>query len=239
MTLGPVGQTIVRKLEAALDPLYLEVIDESHQHEGHAGAHPSGESHFRVRVVSGRFAGQGRLSRHRAINSALAEELLTRVHALAIETWTTEEKLVAAPLAATDPNLLALLKAESLPTDGLDAAKVLGINLPNGRLAAAGAVQFLAPYALLRSLVVDASCRGKGLGSAMVRVLLNEAGTSGATEAFLLTTSAAPFFSRHGFEPIARSEVPAPIAGTSQFTGSACATAQAMRFRLSEDHPAE
>jgi len=76
---------------AELRPDKLEVIDESHLHEGHAGSHPSGESHFRVRIVASRFAGQGRVARHRMINSALAEDLATRVHALAIEAYAPEE----------------------------------------------------------------------------------------------------------------------------------------------------
>ncbi|MBL8905234.1 MAG: BolA family transcriptional regulator [Rhizobiales bacterium] len=76
---------------AELRPDKLEVIDESHLHEGHAGSHPSGESHFRVRIVASQFAGQGRVARHRMINSALAEDLATRVHALAIEAYAPDE----------------------------------------------------------------------------------------------------------------------------------------------------
>ncbi len=76
---------------AELRPEALEVIDESHQHEGHAGAHPSGESDFRVRVIAPQFAGEGRVSRHRTINRILAEELANRVHALAIEAYAPGE----------------------------------------------------------------------------------------------------------------------------------------------------
>lgn len=76
---------------AELRPDKLEVIDESHLHEGHAGSHPSGESHFRVRIVAAQFAGQGRVARHRMINGALAEDLATRVHALAIEAYAPGE----------------------------------------------------------------------------------------------------------------------------------------------------
>jgi BolA protein len=76
---------------AELRPDKLEVIDESHLHEGHAGSHPSGESHFRVRIVAAQFAGQGRVARHRMINGALAEDLATRVHALSIEAYAPGE----------------------------------------------------------------------------------------------------------------------------------------------------
>ena len=78
-------QTIAAKLGAALDPQTLDVIDESHQHAGHSGARPGGETHFRVRCQSAAFAGKSRVERHRLVNAALADELKTTVHALALE----------------------------------------------------------------------------------------------------------------------------------------------------------
>lgn len=80
-----VGERIARRLAEALSPSELQVTDESRLHAGHAGARPDGESHFRVRIVARAFAGKSRLERHRMIHAALAEELETRVHALAIE----------------------------------------------------------------------------------------------------------------------------------------------------------
>ena len=85
MTLGPVGQMIAARLQAAFSPLELAVIDESAQHHGHSGAHVDGESHFRVKIVSQAFSGKSRVEQHRMVNGALAEELKYRVHALAIE----------------------------------------------------------------------------------------------------------------------------------------------------------
>ena len=78
-------QTIETKLSAALEPVSLFVIDESHLHAGHAGSRPSGETHFRVRCLSATFSGRSRIERHRIVNGALAEELRTSVHALALE----------------------------------------------------------------------------------------------------------------------------------------------------------
>lgn len=86
MELGPVGTNIKAKLEKAFTPDYLELIDESYLHEGHAGAHPEGESHFRVKIAAKAFAGKSRVQQHRLVNEVLAEILRTRVHALAIET---------------------------------------------------------------------------------------------------------------------------------------------------------
>jgi BolA protein len=76
--------TISNKLQEAFTPESLQVVDESHLHEGHAGHRPSGETHFRVYIVSSAFKGKSRVDRHRMINSALAAELSGSVHALAI-----------------------------------------------------------------------------------------------------------------------------------------------------------
>ena len=84
--MGPIAQRITQKLEKAFAPLALSVVDESNQHHGHAGSHPSGESHFRVKIMAQAFKGKSRVECHRMVNAALAEELKSRVHALAIET---------------------------------------------------------------------------------------------------------------------------------------------------------
>jgi BolA family transcriptional regulator, general stress-responsive regulator len=75
---------IANKLREAFSPESLEVIDESHLHEGHAGHRPGGETHFRLYIVSREFQGKSRVERHRMINSALAAELSGGIHALAI-----------------------------------------------------------------------------------------------------------------------------------------------------------
>lgn len=75
---------ITKKLTEAFAPQSLRVVDESHQHEGHAGHRPGGQTHFRVYIVSELFNGMTRLQRHRLINQALADELAGGVHALAI-----------------------------------------------------------------------------------------------------------------------------------------------------------
>lgn len=75
---------IERRLVEGLNPERLEIIDETARHAGHAGAHPEGESHFRVSVVSAAFSGLGRLERQRLVNRLLADLLRERVHALAL-----------------------------------------------------------------------------------------------------------------------------------------------------------
>jgi BolA family transcriptional regulator, general stress-responsive regulator len=83
--LGPVGRTLEEKLKAAFNPVALSVIDESDQHAGHSGSNPSGESHFRVKIMTEAFRGVSRVGQHRMVNEVLSQELEGRVHALAIE----------------------------------------------------------------------------------------------------------------------------------------------------------
>ena len=75
---------ITEKLTKAFTPESLGVVDESHQHAGHAGHRPGGETHFRVYIVADAFRGKSRLERHRMINATLSSELAGGVHALAI-----------------------------------------------------------------------------------------------------------------------------------------------------------
>ncbi|MBB5047618.1 BolA protein [Rhodopseudomonas rhenobacensis] len=76
---------ITKKLSEAFAPQRLDVIDESHLHEGHSGHRHGGETHFRVNIVSPAFEGKSRVERHRMINTALAAELAGQLHALAIK----------------------------------------------------------------------------------------------------------------------------------------------------------
>jgi BolA protein len=86
-----VHDLITRKLTEAFRPESLRIVDESYQHEGHAGHRPGGESHFRVYIVAQAFAGKSRLERHRLVNGALAAELAGSVHALAIHAAAPDE----------------------------------------------------------------------------------------------------------------------------------------------------
>ena len=85
MSLGPVGLEMERKLRERFAPTELVVIDESHHHASHAGAHANGESHFKVKITADAFTGQSLVQCHRLVNEALAEELKQQVHALTIQ----------------------------------------------------------------------------------------------------------------------------------------------------------
>ena len=81
------------KLMVALEPTRLDVINESELHAGHRSSPGTGESHFRLVIVSPRFAGIPRVGRHRLINEALADELSDRLHALAIPAHAPDEPI--------------------------------------------------------------------------------------------------------------------------------------------------
>ncbi|WP_299873883.1 BolA family transcriptional regulator [uncultured Cocleimonas sp.] len=91
-------QTIIEeKLNEALSPEVLEVINESHMHSG-----PATESHFKVVAVSDAFDGKMLIARHRMINAALADEL-QQIHALALHTMTPDEYFEKAGKVADSP----------------------------------------------------------------------------------------------------------------------------------------
>jgi BolA protein len=80
------SQALTLKLQERLNPVFIEVIDESAAHAGHVGANDSGfGTHFRVRIQSDIFTGKSRVSRHRLVYDALQEFIDQGLHALAIE----------------------------------------------------------------------------------------------------------------------------------------------------------
>ena len=82
---GPVASEMIRRLEAALKPVCLDLTDDSEKHRGHGGYNPAGESHFTLCIESADFAGRSRVERQRMVHRALGELLDERVHALSIQ----------------------------------------------------------------------------------------------------------------------------------------------------------
>lgn len=81
----------IRERLAALEPVALELVDESAQHAGHAGAQPGGNTHWRLTIVSPRFTGKPTVTRHRMVYQALGELMQNPIHALAITARAPEE----------------------------------------------------------------------------------------------------------------------------------------------------
>ena len=74
----------MRERLEVLAPTWLEVIDESHLHAGHAGARPEGQTHYRIRMSAQALAGLSRVERHRLVIRTLGD-IVPRIHALALE----------------------------------------------------------------------------------------------------------------------------------------------------------
>ncbi len=85
----PTADQLTIRLQERLEATRLEVIDESYQHAGHAGADASGVgTHFRVRIASPFFTGKSRVACHRLVYDAVQDFIVQGLHALAIETET-------------------------------------------------------------------------------------------------------------------------------------------------------
>ena len=82
---------IRRKLAQGLQPLALEIVNDSARHAGHAGDDGSGESHFHVTVVSSSFNGKGRVERQRLVYDLLKEEMVGEIHALSVKAIAADE----------------------------------------------------------------------------------------------------------------------------------------------------
>ncbi len=77
-------QERIRTLLSSLEPIALDVIDESEQHRGHGGWREGGETHYRVIIRAAAFDGLSRVERHRRVNALLAPEFESGLHALAV-----------------------------------------------------------------------------------------------------------------------------------------------------------
>lgn len=86
-----VSEQINQILTKGLNPVEIQVVDQSHLHAGHAGARPEGESHFLVTIVSPAFAGKSRVECHRMVNDLLADLLENQVHALSIKAFAPKD----------------------------------------------------------------------------------------------------------------------------------------------------
>ncbi|QGZ96431.1 arsenic resistance N-acetyltransferase ArsN2 [Terricaulis silvestris] len=111
-------------------------------------------------------------------------------------------------------DFVAALRQAGLPTDDLNAAPFRYFCRDGVAWGGIGH----GDDALLRSVVVQPSVRGGGHGAAIVEALVTQARADGTRRLWLLTTDSAPFFARLGWRPVDRTEAPAPIAGSRQFS---------------------
>jgi amino-acid N-acetyltransferase len=130
-------------------------------------------------------------------------------------------------------SVLDLLDRHGLPLDGAGGlGDTLVVARLNGEVVGAAGLELYADGALLRSVVVDARAQGQGLGHRLTEAALTLARDRGASVVFLLTTTAAQFFPRFGFEQITRDDVPESVRQSVEFQSACPASAVVMRHRM-------
>lgn len=82
---GPVATEMLKRLNSALAPTRVELVDDSEAHRGHGGYNPAGESHFSLTIESPAFTGKSRVECQRLVYAALGDLMHERVHALSIK----------------------------------------------------------------------------------------------------------------------------------------------------------
>jgi amino-acid N-acetyltransferase len=137
--------------------------------------------------------------------------------------------LVEPAAPADEAGILRLVDACGLPLDGLvDHLDTALVARADGRVVACAALEVHGDGALLRSVAVDGALRGTGLGQRVVRAALALAHARGVRSVYLLTTTAAQFFPRFGFRPVARDAVPDGVRRSVEFRSACPASAEAM-----------
>ena len=133
------------------------------------------------------------------------------------------------------PLVLALLEQNRLPVDGLrDHIATTLVARREGRVVGSAALETYADGVLLRSVAVAPDQQHRGLGDELTRAALRLARTLRAPAVYLLTTTAEAYFPRFGFERIGRSDVPAAVQTSVEFTSACPASAVVMRLQLHE-----
>ena len=129
--------------------------------------------------------------------------------------------------------MLALLAASGLPTAGLrehlDSAYIAR---RGARVVGTAALEVYAGGALLRSVAVDETERGGGLGRLLTERAIGEADARELAAVYLLTTTAEEYFTRFGFSIVAREQVPDSLRASVEFQSACPASATVMRKTL-------
>lgn len=133
------------------------------------------------------------------------------------------------------PEVIELLERTGLPVEGAsEVVDAMVVARSAGRVVGAAGLELYTDGALLRSVVVDESARGHGLGRQLTDAALALAQARGATTVFLLTTTAERFFPKFGFAPIGRDEVPASVQTSVEFVSACPGSAVVMRRRVDD-----
>ncbi len=145
----------------------------------------------------------------------------------------TADVTIERAAAADGPAILALLRSNALPVDGvLDHLHNALVARCQGRVVGSAALEVYDDGALLRSVAVEATHRRHGVGQQLTTAALELAGTLEVPAVFLLTTSADGFFPRFAFKRIRRDDVPPGVRASVEFRSACPSTATVMMKAL-------
>lgn len=156
-----------------------------------------------------------------------------RMHAT--DTGNSNNPALSIEPATTDdlPRILTLLKECELPEDGVaEHLTTVVVARKNGLVVGTAALELYGKDALLRSLAVKRALRNQGIGKHLTKSAFDLAIKHKVTTLYLLTQTASEFFSRFGFKPVIRAEVPPAVQSSIEFTSACPVTALAMMMRL-------
>jgi amino-acid N-acetyltransferase len=138
------------------------------------------------------------------------------------------------PARGEDVNdVLRLLEASHLPVDGLrEHAAAVVVARQGGRVVGSAALEIYSDGGLLRSVAVSPGLQRAGIGRQLIERAIQTARTADIPAIYLLTTTAAGYFLRFGFERIDRNEVPAGVRQSVEFASACPASATVMRKML-------
>ena len=135
------------------------------------------------------------------------------------------------PATETDsPAIAALVRSAKLPVDGIEHARFTVADHA-GRIVGCAGLEVYGGSGLLRSVAVDPEWRGRGVGDALVRAVLDGAAQDKVDPVVLLTDTAPAWFPRFGFEVTTRENVPSALHASAEFKGACPDTATVMRIR--------
>jgi len=159
---------------------------------------------------------------------------ITSIRVCGVKPLDKPDNITIQPAKAADlPGILGLLERSGLPKDSLSDHLATALVARKGQtIVGSAALELYGPAALLRSVAVERTLQGQGLGHRLVQAALAQARKYGVSHVYLLTQTAGKFFTRFGFRPIARSEVAPAVQGSVEFTSACPASAQAMVIEL-------
>ena len=127
------------------------------------------------------------------------------------------------------PAIASLLRVNHLPTEGFpESVSAAVVACDGNEVVGVAGLEIYDDAALLRSVVVSETARGRSLGQQLTRAAMDLAGARQVTQVYLLTTTAETFFARLGFEIIERSSIPVSVQESVEFKGACPASAIAM-----------